>query len=911
MWSLIKNQKWIAYHQNLGVQLIGFYILLLIPFIVFLIIFNSLIHQRIYNEVQENDALLAQSIAEQIDLTVKNAINAARGVAAYPGVISADPNEMKPIFQEIYDTQPNVNLVYRLDENGIMLFHVPIGPGTTVGWDFSFRDYFKRAQHTQEPFISQGRISPTTQQAVATVVMPLWSAEGKFIGLVGENLKLESLSTLLKDIVAHQKSSQDFQVVILDSANQIIAYPDSSYFLQSVTELIPKRTLNEVLQVEHSIVLKSSKNESRFFSHVTVPDIGWQVIISRPTADTFKTLSIFQRTSFLLLGAFLLIILSFWSALEFRVIRPINQLASISEKIGERQTINQNERWQVMKYAKRDDQIGHLIRRFMQMGESIETRIKEQATLLDTSMAVLSSLDLQTVLDRILDQMGRLLDIQMYAIIQLDEKAGKFRIRASRGLSRQFVESLSILPSEPDSVTMRALRARQPVQVSDTETDPSYVNRRMHARSEKYRAILAVPLYTQHAPPTALVVFHPTPHVFVENEIQLLVNFANHAAMAIENAILFEHSDMQLQEQTLRLEALIQSLHDGLILSNLQGEIIYANRRVSTLADIPVEEMTGKAVKQILSQILLHSVDPEMTLRSIWEIYDQNAERSIDISFVENGKTLYFYLEIFNVTDYHSSLLGRGLLFHDITADKELNRVRASLVSTVSHELRTPLAAIKGYATTLLADDVQWNQSAQKEFLQIISDESDRLSEMVNNILDLSRLESGAFHLERTKCDLEDIIQQAAKINHIDDNNLCVQIEEKLPDLFADPIKLKTILRNLFENSLKYAGENVKIKVTVSKMDGNIIFRVFDNGPGIPTEESTHIFESFYRIDNSLSRTKGGAGLGLAICQGLVHAHGGRIWVDPQPKGACISFLLPIIDGEKIIKSNLQNQDEY
>jgi signal transduction histidine kinase len=165
---------------------------------------------------------------------------------------------------------------------------------------------------------------------------------------------------------------------------------------------------------------------------------------------------------------------------------------------------------------------------------------------------------------------------------------------------------------------------------------------------------------------------------------------------------------------------------------------------------------------------------------------------------------------------------------------------------------------------------------------------------LVNNILDLSRIDAGVLHLERVQCDIEEIIHKAATQVHLNESSFGVQLEEELPVLYADPLRLETILRNLFENSVKYGDEKVCIHVDVQKQSGNILFRVSDDGPGIPTGESTHIFESFYRIDHSLTRPVGGAGLGLAICQGLVRAHGGKIWVEPQEKGACIAFTLPL-----------------
>jgi len=569
-------------------------------------------------------------------------------------------------------------------------------------------------------------------------------------------------------------------------------------------------------------------------------------------------------------------------------------LAPISESIGLNQPISKEDQDHLIKQARRGDQIGHLIRSILNMKDSIAERMKEQATLLETSTAVISSLELETVLHRILEQMGRLLSIQMYAIIALDDQEGAFRIRASRGLSRQFTERLSIMPSEPDSVTMRALHSGEPIQVSDTETDPSYVIRRPRARAEGYRAILAVPLHTKHAPPTALLVFHPTPHIFTENEIQLLVNFANHAAMAIENAILFERSDMELQEQTRRLESLVQSLHDGLILSNLEGKTVYANRRLGALADLSARELAGLSVNKILARILSQSNDSERAKKAAQKIYEKGGERIAEISISDGDRVIYLRLETFDVTDSRGDLSGRGLLLHDITSDRELDRMRASLISTVSHELRTPLASIKGYATTLLADDVQWDRESQNEFLTIISDESDHLSNLVNNILDLSRIDAGVLRLEHVQCNIEETIHKAAKQVRLNGNRFEVQIEAGLPPLYADPLRLESILRNLFENALKYGGEKVSIHVDVQKQHGNILFYVSDDGPGIPTAESTRIFESFYRVDDSLTRLEGGAGLGLAICQGLVRAHGGKIWVERQEKGACIAFTIPL-----------------
>ena len=162
----------------------------------------------------------------------------------------------------------------------------------------------------------------------------------------------------------------------------------------------------------------------------------------------------------------------------------------------------------------------------------------ELSILLKTSAYVLSSLDSSTVLKRILNQVEQILQVEMSAIVALDERRAVFRVQASHGFSNNYIDSLVINPDEPHSVTSRAIHTGLPVQVSDTETDPLFITPRERARSAGYRSILAIPLKTQHAPPSSLLIFRPDPHTFSDQEITLLSNFANQAAMAIENAAL-------------------------------------------------------------------------------------------------------------------------------------------------------------------------------------------------------------------------------------------------------------------------------------------------------------------------------------------------------------------------------------
>ena len=887
-------KRWFAPHRDLGFQLLALYLLLIVPFLIALLLFDQWVGVRIRENAQANDISLASAIAQETGTSLGNSLKAVQALSAYTEVAQSDHAGMERLFSVTLNTHANMNLVYRLDRDGIMVYHYPVGPGSTVGTDFSFREYFQQARASKQPFISEGRISPTTAQAVATAVMPLWSEDGEFLGLVGANIRLESLSQTLAAITSAHQTGEGLQVAILDGSHQIIAYPDSKLLLHPATDLLPEDYAGSLAGTLRSEIARAPDDQEKLYTYAPIADIGWGVVISRPTSAAFATEIILKRITQVAGVTFFLIGLFFWGTLSTRVINPIERLGPISEAIGMNQPISEEERNQLNRLARRPDQIGHLIQSILRLEGSIADRMQEQSTLLEISTAVVSSLDLQVVLDRILEQMARLLKVERCAIIALEARRGVFRVRASRGLSKRYTEQLSIQPDEPDSVTMRALHAREAIYVSDTETDPTYVNRREISRAEGYRAILAAPLNTQHAPPTVLLVFHTMPHEFTHNEIQLLSSFANQATMAIENAILFERSDMRLEEQTRRLEALIQSMEDGLILSDLGDTVAYANRRIGELASLSPEDLAGAPVSRVLNRILVNATESQKSQQDIQNILSRKGRRG-EITLNLSGRTICLRMEAFDVTDARSTPIGHGLILQDITVDRELDRMKSSLVSTVSHELRTPLASIKGYVSTLLAEDVEWDRSSQREFLSVISDETDRLSVLVNNLLDLSRIEAGSLRLSLEECPLEEIIQRAAKGSRLQaENHFEVRIAADLPPVYADPPRLETVLRNLIENAVKYAGGAATIKVEVVRERDSIIFRVSDDGPGIPAEESERIFESFYRVDNSLARIASGAGLGLAICQGLVHAHGGKIWVESQEAGACIAFLIPL-----------------
>ncbi|MCB9422554.1 MAG: GAF domain-containing protein [Ardenticatenaceae bacterium] len=886
------------FRQDLTFQLLMLYAVFVGLVIGAMLIFSRTAAQRLEADIKAADLALARAIAQETNASMTSALEAVRQLGEYTAVTQADPAGMEEIFLTVLRSRTDVNLIYRLDSQGTMLFHVPIGPDSTVGHDFSFRDYFQRALTSKTPLASLGRISPTTNQAVATAVMPLWDDNDQFQGLVATNIKLQSISHTLVSIAQEYPSEEGFQIQIVDSAGQIIAHSNPQLLLQDASQTIPT-VVGAVLGQRTGNQIQADPGGTEYlYSYVPIYSVGWGAIVTRPVDVAFATPLAIQRGAYLAGAVFLAGGVFFWLMLMNRVIRPLGQLTDFSQRVGQDEDPFQFRQTNISHLSHRPDQMGYLARSLTRMQQTIADRLNELSTLLKTSASVVSSLDPPIVLDRILEQVEELLDIQMSAVFALDEQRREFRVQASRGLSQWYIDHTIIDPQEPGSATMRAIRSGAPVQISDTETNPSFVSHRERARIAGFRSLMAVPLQAQHAPPAALIVFRPDAHVFTVRETNLLASFANHAAMAIENAALFARSDTQLQKQTRRLQALVQSMQDGLILEDLEGRILYANRSVYEFCGLTPDEgeyVRGQSVESLMARLLSRAVDEDSACDAIREAVASAGERRAEFALNLPDKVQYIRLKVFNVTDSQDKLIGRGRILQDVTQRYEIDRMKSSLISTVSHELRTPLAAIKGYATTLLAEDVQWDTASEREFLNIISLETDHLSTLVNDLLDMSRIEAGNLRVSRTVCDLRELVFQAASRAHPrPGERLRLDFTPDLPAVSVDAKRIESVLRNLIENAVKYSGDGSLVFVSAFKENGHLVVQVADEGPGIPPEHQQEIFSSFYRVENGLTRNTAGAGLGLSISRGFIAAHGGEIWVEPGDKGTCVAFTLPL-----------------
>jgi PAS domain S-box-containing protein len=233
----------------------------------------------------------------------------------------------------------------------------------------------------------------------------------------------------------------------------------------------------------------------------------------------------------------------------------------------------------------------------------------------------------------------------------------------------------------------------------------------------------------------------------------------------------------------------------------------------------------------------------------------------------------------------------------ELEAMKRSDQVKRELLANVSHELRTPLASIKGFIETILETDVKWSKQQKLDFLQSANTEADRLTLLIRDLLDMSRIESGRLTLDKRSCTVSQILDSVSGVlsgitaKHI----LKIASLAELPLIQADKVRIGQVVTNLTENAAKFSPEGSRISIEAKHLEGHIIISVADRGIGMMPEVISHLFDRFYQAKEVASGKTRGTGLGLSICKGIVEAHGGKIWVESEEgKGSRFSFSIPV-----------------
>lgn len=339
------------------------------------------------------------------------------------------------------------------------------------------------------------------------------------------------------------------------------------------------------------------------------------------------------------------------------------------------------------------------------------------------------------------------------------------------------------------------------------------------------------------------------------------------------------------------------NMSSGFVLFNTQERITYTNQNALRLLHISKSDLTAEQDFDIRKHLLSITAEPAsacVELDRVWLQPEQ--ELSADIALAD-ATVRWLRLRSFPVRGEQDSLLGRGVLFDDITLERSAIEIRSETLALAAHELRTPLAIIKGCATTLLGGSARWDPAMQREMLQMIDTQSDRLYDVLNTLLDVWRLDSGTQHLRFIQVQLSELLQ------HIVDNwrknaphhHFLLTIPQPLPIITCDAMRIEQALNHLLNNAVVYSAAGKTIRLVAEANDIELRMSVTDEGIGIAPEHLDRIFDRFYRIQQG-EESSSGSGLGLASARATVEAHGGKIWADsPGPGyGTTLYFTLPL-----------------
>ncbi|MCX8067007.1 MAG: GAF domain-containing protein [Anaerolineae bacterium] len=560
------------------------------------------------------------------------------------------------------------------------------------------------------------------------------------------------------------------------------------------------------------------------------------------------------------------------------------------------------------------------VRRFTEeLEQRVEERTRELAQALQDLRAerdriealyriasqVSASLDIGQVLHRTLETVAQVTGADQGYILLLDSRTDTLVRRAAVGISTPLpVTGLPTRFHRGEGLAGWVLQHRQAALIPDLSADPRWVP---GPESAHQKSGLAVPIGVAGEILGVLLLFSTRPNFFTEDHLRLVEAAAAQIANAVNNATLYDLIRQQAEDlgamlrqqqiEAAKMQAILEGVADGVLFADASGQIVLFNAAAERILEIPRREALGRSIREMLG---LYGVEGRKWLATVEEWAAHPADRTPEDFIAER-------LQLGDrVVSVHASPVIRGKeylgtvsVFRDITAEVEADRAKSEFISTVSHELRTPMTSIKGYADLLVLGMAGPLNEQQKHFINIIRNNAERMVALVNDLLDISRIESGRLQLDLRALHIREVVDQVVTALQPRAQNknltLTANVPTDLPPVWGDPNRVAQILTNLISNAIQYTPPGGRVTVSAQTNGDMLEISVADTGIGISKEDQKKIFDRFFRANDPLVQETPGTGLGLPITASLVQMHGGQIWVESElGEGSTFTFTLPL-----------------
>lgn len=515
-----------------------------------------------------------------------------------------------------------------------------------------------------------------------------------------------------------------------------------------------------------------------------------------------------------------------------------------------------------------------------------DLRVRQRDYLLEIAQAITQELNLDNLLKRILQLTADLISGQAGLVALRGEDRG-WKVAVSHGINPDFIKHLT------------PFLAEVPDHEDPNRFEIAYINKLLQqiAGRSSWGMLSGVglPLIVHNNVIGLIFIFRNTRGSFSLNDRKLLQSFADQAAIAVNNAKLYT----QLSNEKQRMDAMLDSVADGILILSVDHVIERANPAFESLYGKHSEEIVGKRYEEV---VVFSRIDHGDRL-AIAEAggWPQSAKSTLYVEgeMIRNGETgIPVGITFAPLFSSENNLRNIIASFRDISHFRKAEEIKSTFVSVVSHELKTPVALIKGYVSTLRRGDANWDRDIVEDSLAIIEDEADRLAELINNLLDATRLEAGEFAINAADVSMPTLVNRVVKRfkTQTKKHKFIIDFPENCPIVLIDEGRITQVLDNLISNAIKYSPEGGEIRIKGEVAPDKIIVSVEDQGPGIPIGDIPHIFDRFFRSEDAAKNTAG-TGLGLYLARAIVEAHDGAIWIDPRStNGACVLFSLPRAD---------------
>jgi PAS domain S-box-containing protein len=816
--------------------------------------------------LRERMANAAEMAAKSLPYFLETGQSLISELALNPQLQNANPAQLDDLLSEDFHTIPFFRQLFILDTSGEMLASYPSA------------DYISSQAPTEEQRgfkialdgvpVQTYTIPPETGETsaqvtfIATITNSLGSVDRVLIGRsdLASNPFSQSVLTSINTL-----ESVGGQGLLIDENDRIIYHSDPKMVMSSYTSRTPTDAV---------------------FYDGTAPDgtrrlVYYQPVVGHPWAVVLTVPASFTQQLALNIAAPLLAMIVLLSLLAMIVVSWVlravtGSLQNLSLEAGR---ISQGQLDHPLA-VDGEDEVGRLRRSFEQMRISLKARLDELNRLLVVSQGVASSLDMSEAVKPILEAAlatgASAARVVLTPAIMPDLDSDtptqtSFGIGPARELYSDLDEQVLNLTRQQDRLILT--NPSRPRMLSFTPGSP------------RPEALLAVALRHENTYYGTLWVVYDRAHLFIEEEVRFLATLAGQAALAAANSRLFLNAEIGRQ----RLAAILASTPDPVLVTDQHDRLLLANPAAWQVLGLGMDADDGKPIERVISEKELTRL-----LRS------SSAEKQSSEVALPNGRT---YLATATSVLAEGQRVGRICVLRDVTYFKELDALKSDFVSTVSHDLRSPLTLMRGYATML--EMVGELNEQQTNYVRKIVSGVESMSRLVNNLLDLGRIEAG-IDLQLEMVLVRDIVEKVASALQLQATQKRIQLnidipQQTVPLIEADPALLQQALHNLVENAIKYTRAEGKVTIGAKARQDRMVFEVNDNGIGVSPMDQPRLFEKFYRGAQQGSKDQQGTGLGLAIVKSIVERHKGQVWVESQlGKGSTFFISLPIRQPKRV-----------